>query len=156
LVARAEVAETPAISGAVSAATAATASHTAGASTTAAMASVENQPTPGPDGIETIVEPVIPTTRKARRAAQTGSIPVIRPGQGQPQTLTVSGLPAHAIGQIAMVNGVHLHELRPLASTLEDAYMELTKDAIEYHTGAPDQFAGDSSAPLIQKRGKKK
>jgi len=107
------------------------------------------------DAFELVPEPVIPTTRKARRLAQTGSIPIIGPGHGQPKALTISGLPAPDIGRIAMVNGVHLHELRPLTSTLEEAYMELTKDSIEYHTGAPDQFAQDSAAPLIQKRGKK-
>ena len=46
---------------------------------------------------------------------------------------TVTGLDSAAIGEIALTNGVALHELTPVASTLEEAYMELTADAVEYH-----------------------
>ena len=46
---------------------------------------------------------------------------------------TVTGLESSAIGEIALTNGVVLHELTPVASTLEEAYMELTADAVEYH-----------------------
>jgi ABC-2 type transport system ATP-binding protein len=50
-------------------------------------------------------------------------------------TLEITGLDAPAIGQIAFTNGVVLHELTPVASTLEQAYMALTADSVEYHTG---------------------
>jgi len=46
---------------------------------------------------------------------------------------TVTGLDSPAIGEIALTNGIVLHELTPVASTLEEAYMELTADAVEYH-----------------------
>ncbi len=34
-----------------------------------------------------------------------------------------------------------LNELRPLQRTLEDAYMELTRDAIEYQTQSEQELA---------------
>ncbi|MDR2722359.1 MAG: ABC transporter ATP-binding protein [Cellulomonadaceae bacterium] len=46
----------------------------------------------------------------------------------------VTGLEAAAIGELALTHGVALHELTPVKSTLEQAYMELTKDSVEYHT----------------------
>ena len=50
------------------------------------------------------------------------------------QTFDVTGLEAGAVGELALTTGVVLHELTPVASTLEQAYMELTADSIEYHT----------------------
>jgi ABC-2 type transport system ATP-binding protein len=46
----------------------------------------------------------------------------------------VAGADAVAIGELAAANGVVLHELSPLAASLEDAYMSLTADAVEYHS----------------------
>jgi ABC-2 type transport system ATP-binding protein len=51
----------------------------------------------------------------------------------EPGLLSVSGLAAEAIGEAAAANGVVLHELTPVRSTLEQAYMELTADSVEYH-----------------------
>lgn len=50
----------------------------------------------------------------------------------------VEGATTEAVGDAAAQLGVALHELTPQGSTLEEAYMELTHDAIEYRTGAPD------------------
>ncbi|MCW3041071.1 MAG: ATP-binding cassette protein [Solirubrobacterales bacterium] len=50
--------------------------------------------------------------------------------------LEVRGLPAERIGELASAAGVVLHELTPLRASLEDAYMRLTGDAVEYRTGA--------------------
>lgn len=46
-------------------------------------------------------------------------------------SLTVSGLGATAIGDLALSLGVAVYELTPLAS-LEDAFMELTGSSVEY------------------------
>ncbi|MFW0107746.1 ABC transporter ATP-binding protein [Rothia sp. P7181] len=46
--------------------------------------------------------------------------------------LIISGSTAREIAKIAQENNVLLHELTPQISTLEDVYMELTKDSIEY------------------------
>ena len=38
------------------------------------------------------------------------------------------------IGEAAARNGVVLHELTPLSASLEEAYLELTQDDVEYRT----------------------
>jgi len=48
--------------------------------------------------------------------------------------LEVAGLDAARIGDIAAASGVALHELTPLNASLEDAYLELTQDEVEYHS----------------------
>ncbi len=54
--------------------------------------------------------------------------------------LEVHGLAAARIGEIAAGAGVVLHELTPLAGSLEDAYMALTQDDVEYRTTtAPEE-----------------
>jgi ABC-2 type transport system ATP-binding protein len=47
-------------------------------------------------------------------------------------TLTVTGITAEAIGELARVNGVALAELSAQQATLEDRYMELTRDSADY------------------------
>lgn len=51
-----------------------------------------------------------------------------------PGVLEVSGLAAAAIGDTAAAHGIPLHELSPRAGSLEDAYLALTEDAVEYKT----------------------
>ena len=46
--------------------------------------------------------------------------------------LDVAGLPAEQIGERAAAAGIVLHELSPQRVSLEEAYMELTRDAVEY------------------------
>ncbi|GAA4265621.1 ABC transporter ATP-binding protein [Frondihabitans peucedani] len=50
--------------------------------------------------------------------------------------LEVHGIPAARIGEIAAASGVILHELTPLDGSLEDAYMALTQDEVEYRDTA--------------------
>lgn len=52
-----------------------------------------------------------------------------------PDLLQVSGLPAPRIGELAAQQGVVLHELTPVVGSLEDAYLALTQDEVEYHAG---------------------
>ena len=49
--------------------------------------------------------------------------------------LIVSGLHAAEIGQAAYEAGLVVLELTPLAVSLEQAFMELTKDSVQFHTG---------------------
>jgi ABC-2 type transport system ATP-binding protein len=51
--------------------------------------------------------------------------------------LTVNGLDAAKIGELAASGSVVLHELTPQAS-LEEAFMELTADSVEFGRRAPD------------------
>ncbi|MEY3407308.1 MAG: hypothetical protein RL038_369 [Actinomycetota bacterium] len=50
-------------------------------------------------------------------------------------TLLVQSLSAAEIGELAAQNGIPLHELTPLAPSLEEAFMKLTKDSVEFHGG---------------------
>jgi ABC-2 type transport system ATP-binding protein len=50
-------------------------------------------------------------------------------------SLAVTGMSAAAIGDLAGKNGIVLHELSPQEASLEEAYMELTHDSVEYRTG---------------------
>lgn len=49
---------------------------------------------------------------------------------------TVTGLPADRIGELAFAHGVRLHELSPHSASLEEAFMELTAESVEYSAGA--------------------
>jgi len=48
--------------------------------------------------------------------------------------LEVVGLTAAAIGDAAAAHGLPLHELTPRVGSLEEAYLALTEDAVEYKT----------------------
>ncbi len=47
--------------------------------------------------------------------------------------LVVHGIPAQQIGEIAAENQIVLHELSPQRGSLEEAFMQLTKESVEYH-----------------------
>jgi ABC-2 type transport system ATP-binding protein len=47
--------------------------------------------------------------------------------------LVVSGLEAARIGELAAAGGIVLHELAPRRASLEEAFMELTQDSVEFH-----------------------
>jgi ABC-2 type transport system ATP-binding protein len=53
-----------------------------------------------------------------------------------PDLLVVSGLAAANIGEIAAKSQVVLHELTPVSGSLEDAYLALTEDEVEYHAAS--------------------
>jgi ABC-2 type transport system ATP-binding protein len=61
---------------------------------------------------------------------------VIPAGDG---TLIVAGLPAETV--IAQLNrrGVPFSEVAAHRATLEDAYLELTRDAVEYRAASPEE-----------------
>jgi ABC-2 type transport system ATP-binding protein len=62
--------------------------------------------------------------------------------------LEVTGTTAESVGEVAAAAGVVLHELTPLTRSLEDAYMSLTADEVEYHsTTAP--HAADAAVPVL-------
>ena len=46
--------------------------------------------------------------------------------------LAVTGLDAAAIGDLARTHGITLHELTPRRASLEEAFMELTHDSVDY------------------------
>lgn len=57
----------------------------------------------------------------------------------EPGVLELRGIGTDAVGEIACAHGIALHELTPRSASLEEAYMALTQDAVEYRsTGATD------------------
>jgi ABC-2 type transport system ATP-binding protein len=56
--------------------------------------------------------------------------------------LSVSGMSAVDIGELAGSSGIYLHELSPQMASLEDAFMELTRDSVEYRgVSDPDRVS---------------
>ena len=51
--------------------------------------------------------------------------------------LEIGGLTAEQIGDAAAANGIALHELTPLAASLEEAFMDLTREEVEYTAATP-------------------
>ncbi|MGW4294455.1 ABC transporter ATP-binding protein [Micromonospora chersina] len=49
--------------------------------------------------------------------------------------LTVAGVTAARVGDLAYELGVRLHELTPVAASLEEAFLELTAGSVEYAAG---------------------
>jgi ABC-2 type transport system ATP-binding protein len=67
----------------------------------------------------------------------------LRPVAGHEGALEVEGGDAARIGELAASHGVVLHELSPQRASLEEAFMRLTAQSVEYHAFAP----GDSATP---------
>ena len=70
----------------------------------------------------------------------TGSRPLLTDGRrhghaSRAGLLEVGGLAAPQIGELAARERVVLHELSPVGGSLEDAYLALTQDEVEYHAG---------------------
>ncbi len=63
-----------------------------------------------------------------------------------PGRLAINGLTATAVGDAAAAHGITLHELTPTTPSLEEAYMELTKDDVTYR-GSSDLHASTDHAP---------
>lgn len=57
------------------------------------------------------------------------------------ERLEVTGVDAPTIGQVAATHGIVLHELTTVSASLEEAYMNLTAQAVEYHSDVPGQTA---------------
>ncbi|WP_410576288.1 ABC transporter ATP-binding protein [Amycolatopsis sp. lyj-108] len=57
------------------------------------------------------------------------------------KSLVVSGMDSDKIGEIAAANQIVLHELSPQTGSLEQAFMQITGDSVEYHTGLEAEAA---------------
>ena len=66
-------------------------------------------------------------------------------GTDGPAGMIVTGLPAPRIGELAASASVVLYELTPRLASLEEAFMELTADSVEY--GKPAAKGGDGRQP---------
>ena len=68
----------------------------------------------------------------------------------QAAVLTVTGLPAARIGELAAASSIVLHELTPQLATLEDAFLELTADSLEFGHLSTDPAGPESAAQSTQ------
>jgi ABC-2 type transport system ATP-binding protein len=59
--------------------------------------------------------------------------------------LSVWNMEAAQIGEIAAANRFVLHELSPQRATLEEAFIELTRDSVEYHSGGAQAAAAPAT-----------
>ena len=57
-------------------------------------------------------------------------------GPAAATTFTVVGLDAARIGDLAAEHGLRVHELTPRSASLEEAFMELTHDSVDYRPAA--------------------
>ncbi|MGI8493551.1 MAG: ABC transporter ATP-binding protein [Acidimicrobiales bacterium] len=55
---------------------------------------------------------------------------------GAEGALEVTGMDAAAVGEVAAAGRFVLHELTPQRASLEEAFMELTQDSVEFHASA--------------------
>ena len=53
----------------------------------------------------------------------------------RPDTLMLDGIEAAQVGQVAASHGLVVHELSTASGSLEDAYLRLTRDDVEYRDG---------------------
>jgi ABC-2 type transport system ATP-binding protein len=59
--------------------------------------------------------------------------------------IEVRGMTIEQIGDLAFGEGIRLHELTMVKASLEEAFMELTAGAVEYHADAPGQHASPAN-----------
>ena len=73
-----------------------------------------------------------PNADRLRALLAGPDVVVTSTGPGQ---LDVIGLGAAQIGDLALANGIAVHELTPQRASLEEAFMELTQESVEFHGG---------------------
>ncbi|MGD6744280.1 ATP-binding cassette domain-containing protein [Streptomyces sp. BH106] len=78
------------------------------------------------------VKVVTPEADRLRALLNSADIAIDLPAGETPDTLHVRGLDAPDIGRIAAASGLPLYELTPKTASLEQAFMDLTHDAVEY------------------------
>jgi ABC-2 type transport system ATP-binding protein len=60
--------------------------------------------------------------------------------------LVIHGMSAERVGDLAFAHRTRVHELIPVHHSLEDAYMKVTADAVEFTTGQTGQDGAEMSA----------
>jgi len=96
--------------------------------------------TPDPDRLSALIATEGGTAVASADGAGNGEA---QSGEHAP-VLTVTGMTAARIGELAASGSIVLHELTPQLASLEDAFLELTSDSLEY--GHLDAEAADWSA----------
>ena len=71
---------------------------------------------------------------------------------GDAGSLTVEGITAPQIGDLAARDGLRIHELMPISGSLEDAFMQLTQDEVEYRPSTPAEAVGGETITARRQR----
>ncbi len=90
--------------------------------------SVEEFTARGPEDSVRIVTPT--PQRFVRVLSESGA----RPTVGEDGAISVRGVRAADIGELAARSSLTVHELTPVRASLEDAFMELTESAVDYRS----------------------
>lgn len=81
------------------------------------------------------------------RSPQSDALATLLEGQGaivsrpSGDTLSITGTTAEVVGRLAKLNGLTLIELSAHRASLEQRYMELTKDSVDYQTSEGERLA---------------
>jgi len=70
------------------------------------------------------------------------------------ESLVVTGMDCAAIGELAAAKGVVLHELSPQRGSLEEAFIQLTGESVEYHAAVGGDPAAVAAAADLTPAGK--
>jgi ABC-2 type transport system ATP-binding protein len=76
---------------------------------------------------------VVVRSPQAAKLAELVAGPDVTAAAVEPGLLEIQGLTAEQIGTEAAANDIVLHELSPRQASLEEAFMELTRDEVEFH-----------------------
>ena len=79
-----------------------------------------------------------PSAEQLTRAVTTRGATAVTAPDG---SVEVRGMTAEQVGDLAFGEAIRLHELAPVRASLEEAFMELTADSVEYHADVPGQPA---------------
>jgi ABC-2 type transport system ATP-binding protein len=82
---------------------------------------------------------------RSPRAAELAGLITARGAAVTPQpdgALVVTGLDAAAIGDLAAAHGIAVHALVPRQASLEEAYLDLTGESVDYHGAMPPAEQG--------------
>jgi ABC-2 type transport system ATP-binding protein len=80
-----------------------------------------------------------PQAARLRELVAGPDVTVTANGDG---ALEIAGLTAEQIGEAAAASGLVLHELTPQQASLEEAFMELTREDVEFHTAVVPEPEG--------------
>ena len=92
------------------------------------------------DSVEAVVAASGHNTARVR-SPQAGHLAALLAARGAVPTvtaageLTVTGVSTDSIGDLAAANAITIHELSLQRASLEDAFMDLTHDSVQYRTG---------------------
>ena len=107
--------------------------------------------------IEDLVRASSGSRARLRSPATASLVPHLRAAgatvePGEDGAIIVSGLELAAVGDIAFQAGAPVHELTRIEASLEEAFMELTKDEFEFRAqGATGAGGGDPAGTRAQK-----